>query len=145
MKIFILVLSASFLLGCGGFRGVSGSAGQGQGLCSHPIHVSWTAPTQNTDGSPLTNLGGFKIYWGTASHNYTQNLVIADPTATQYTLCNFTPATYYFAMTAYNTLNIESAFTNEIQYTFSAAASPLKAIQVNLSGANSGKVTELAR
>ena len=27
--------------------------------------LSWTAPTQNTDGSPPTNLAGYRIYWGT--------------------------------------------------------------------------------
>ncbi len=32
--------------------------------------LSWTPPTQNTDGSPLTDLAGYRVYWGTSSGNY---------------------------------------------------------------------------
>ena len=32
------------------------------------------APSINEDGTPLTDLAGYKIYYGTASGNYTNNV-----------------------------------------------------------------------
>lgn len=29
--------------------------------------LTWSTPTENTDGSCLTNIGGFSMYWGTTS------------------------------------------------------------------------------
>ena len=34
--------------------------------------VNWTAPTTNTDGTPLTNLAAFRVYYGTSSTSLTQ-------------------------------------------------------------------------
>ena len=31
--------------------------------------LSWIAPTTNVDGSSLTDLGGYKIYWSTVNGN----------------------------------------------------------------------------
>lgn len=33
------------------------------------IRVTWVAPTQNNDGSPLTNLIGYRIEWGSCTAN----------------------------------------------------------------------------
>ena len=46
--------------------------------------LSWTAPTQNDDGSPLTDLAGFKIYYGTAPGNHPTSIQIANPGITTY-------------------------------------------------------------
>ena len=34
------------------------------------ISLSWSAPTENEDGSALVDLAGFRIYWGTAPDEY---------------------------------------------------------------------------
>src|SRR5712691_8977244 len=31
------------------------------------LDASWTAPTTNTDGSPLTDLAAYRVYYGTSS------------------------------------------------------------------------------
>jgi len=31
--------------------------------------LSWNAPSTNEDGTPLTDLAGYKIYYGTATGN----------------------------------------------------------------------------
>src|SRR3989475_10884580 len=41
-------------------------------LATNPGHagildVSWTAPTTNTDGSPLTDLASYRVYYGASS------------------------------------------------------------------------------
>jgi hypothetical protein len=76
------------------------------------VTVSWVRPTQNTDGSPLADVAGYKLYYGT-SRNYLQRVIdIKDPSATSYTMKNLPPYTYYFAITAYNSRGVESKRSN---------------------------------
>jgi hypothetical protein len=71
--------------------------------------VSWSAPTRNTDGSALTNLGSFVIVYGTSSNSMTRSQVVSDITARQATIQSLTPGTWYFAARARTTSNVESA------------------------------------
>jgi len=77
---------------------------------------SWTAPTKNTDGSNLTNLTGYKIYYGTSPGNYTQSVTVTGASTTSYTL-PLSPGTYYFALTAVDSTGAESARTGELTKT----------------------------
>jgi Putative Ig domain len=74
--------------------------------------VSWNAPTQNTDGSALTNLAGFNIYYGTSATTLNQSVQLANPGLTIYALGNLAPGTWYFAVNAYTTVGAESAISN---------------------------------
>lgn len=74
--------------------------------------VSWTPPSQKTDGSPLT-LAGYKIYWGTASRSYTNSVTVDSPGTATYVIDDLTPATWYFAVTAIDAQGIESDYSNE--------------------------------
>lgn len=76
--------------------------------------LSWVAPTENTDNSLLTDLAGFKIYYGTASGNYEKTIDIPNKDETTYTLSGLSKETWYFVMTAYNTSGIESAYSIEV-------------------------------
>ena len=73
--------------------------------------LSWTAPTQNEDGSALEDLAGFKLYWGTTPGNYTESLTIDNPSVTTYVVENLSPGTYEFVATAYNTAGVESKYS----------------------------------
>src|SRR5262249_54641150 len=73
--------------------------------------LTWTAPTKNTDGSNLTNLSGYKIYYGTSSKNYTQSVSVSGGSTNSWTL-TLAPGTYYFAMSAVDSSGAESAKTN---------------------------------
>ena len=74
--------------------------------------VSWSAPTQNTDGSALTNLAGFNIYYGTSATSLNQSVQIANPGLNAYALGNLAPGTWYFAVNAYTTAGAESAISS---------------------------------
>lgn len=74
--------------------------------------VSWTAPTANTDGTALTDLAGYKVYWGTSQGNYSSSVIIANPGVTSYLVDNLVPDTYYFVATAFDLDGNESAFSN---------------------------------
>lgn len=74
--------------------------------------LSWTAPTQNTDGSPLMNLAAYKIYYGTTPGSYTNEILVANAGTTTYVVDNLVPDTYYFVSTSINSVGIESVISN---------------------------------
>jgi len=67
------------------------------------VTLSWTPPTENTDGTPLTNLAGYHIYYGTSQSNLSERIEIANPGIASYVINSLTPGTWYFAVAAYNT------------------------------------------
>jgi hypothetical protein len=74
--------------------------------------IRWTPPTTNSDNSPLTNLAGYRIYYGTNSGNLTQVLNLPNPGISSGVVENLAPGTWYFAVTSYNSSNVESARSN---------------------------------
>ncbi len=62
--------------------------------------LSWEAPQENTNGTPLTDLAGYTIYYGTSSAAMTQTIQITDPTQTTYVVNNLSAGTYYFSVAA---------------------------------------------
>jgi hypothetical protein len=74
--------------------------------------LSWNPPTQNTDGSPLTNLSGYRVYWGTSQSNLTNSVTVNNPGLASYVVDQLTPATWHFALTAVNSSGVESSMSN---------------------------------
>ena len=66
------------------------------------VNLTWQAPTENSDGSPLTDLKGYKIHYGTQSQNYTGAISVDNPTLTTYLVASLPAGKYYFAVTAFN-------------------------------------------
>jgi hypothetical protein len=76
--------------------------------------LSWTPPTQNTDGSSLTNLAGYRIYYGTSSTSLTKSVQVSSAGITSYMIEGLAPSTYYFTVRAYTTAGKESANSNVV-------------------------------
>lgn len=74
--------------------------------------LGWTPPTENTDGTPLTDLAGYRIYYGTSSSNLDRSVVVANPGLTSYVVENLTPGTWYFSVRAYTSAGVESTNSN---------------------------------
>lgn len=74
--------------------------------------VSWAIPTLRTDGSPLTNLAGFRVYYGTTPGALTTRMDITNPTVSSAVVNNLTSGTWYFAVTAVDSTGVESAQSN---------------------------------
>lgn len=74
--------------------------------------LSWNPPTQKTDGSPLTNLAGYRVYWGTSQGNLANSVRIDNPGLASYMIEQLTPATWYFATSAFDSSGMESALSN---------------------------------
>ena len=90
-----------------------GNTGDGTTPAAYGVAtLSWQPPTENTDGSVLTNLAGYKIYYGTEAGNYTEIITIDNPGIAEYIVDNLPPGnTYYFVITAFNAEGIESEFS----------------------------------
>jgi len=82
-----------------------------QAVATGSATLTWTAPTQNTDGSALTDLAGYKIYWGTTQGSYPNSTTLNNPGLTTYVVTNLVSGTWYFAATAVNSVGVESAFS----------------------------------
>jgi hypothetical protein len=62
--------------------------------------LTWSAPTENTDGTPLTDLAGYTIYYGTDPGEMTQTIMVAAASTNSYEVNNLSAGTYYFAVAA---------------------------------------------
>jgi hypothetical protein len=78
--------------------------------------LTWTAPTENTNGSALTNLAGYIINYGTSAGTLSEKVKITNPGIVTYLLSNLSPGTWYFSITAYTASN-ESAQSEVASYT----------------------------
>ena len=77
------------------------------------IRLAWDPPTTNADGTPLTDLAGYKIYYGTSSGNYGTSFDVGN--VTTYTLTDLTKGQAYFIVaTTYDTSGNESGYSNEV-------------------------------
>ena len=78
------------------------------------VLLSWMPPTQNNDGTQLSNLKGYNVHYGTTSQTYTNVINVANPGLTTYVVENLDAGTYYFSVTAYNSTGVESSFSGEV-------------------------------
>ena len=83
-----------------------------QAFATGSATLSWMPPTQNADGSPLTNLSGYKVYWGTTKGSYSNSVTLSNAGLTSYVVGNLVPGTYYFATKALTSTGRESAFSS---------------------------------
>lgn len=75
------------------------------------VTVTWLPPTENVNGSTLTNLAGYHIYYGTSQSSLTKMVNITNPGLAAYVVSNLTAATWYFALTSVNSSGVESPRT----------------------------------
>ena len=79
--------------------------------------LSWMPPQQNTDGTPLTNLAGYHVYYGTNASSLSKSVTLASPGIATYMVTDLSPGTWYFAVKAYNTANVESILSAKVSKT----------------------------
>lgn len=79
--------------------------------------LTWEAPLTNVDGSPITDLSGYKIYFSQVSGAYTDadSRDVGNVTSVniQTTIGNL-KGQWCFVATAYDVAGNESAFSNEV-------------------------------
>ena len=79
--------------------------------------LSWLPPDENTDGSVLTDLAGYKIYYGTSPGVYSNAITVNNPGLSSYLVESLAVNTWYFSMSSFNSSNIESVHSIEVSKT----------------------------
>ena len=114
---FIICSSLFLLQGCGGSSSEKqqpeGSVGSGPGKAT----LSWESPTSNADGSSLTDLAGYRIYYAKTSPLSKANSPrINLGNFTTYAVSGLDLETYYFAVSALDFNGNESELSGEVDY-----------------------------
>jgi hypothetical protein len=73
--------------------------------------LTWLQPTQNTDGSPLTNLAGYVVRYGASGTGLNTVLYLGSTAMTSVEISNLSSGSWEFEVCAFNTNNIESQFS----------------------------------
>lgn len=97
----------------------SGAGGNAIAMTTVSLRVArltWQAPDENNDGSALTDLAGYKVFWGPNPRTYTQSALVDGANNTSYTV-NLSPGAWYFAVTARNASGQESDYSDELSRT----------------------------
>jgi hypothetical protein len=76
--------------------------------------LDWLPPTENSDGSVLTNLAGYTVYYGTSPDNLAQSVKVTNPGLTAYAVTGLTSGIWYFAVTSYSADGVESSRTTTV-------------------------------
>lgn len=105
-----IVISVSDSTGSGSLPSFSVTVAQ-PGSGSGNATLSWKAPTSNTNGSSLTDLAGYRIYYGNST-SALNSVVTVSLGVTTYVVEGLTSGTWYFAVRAYTASGTESALSN---------------------------------
>jgi hypothetical protein len=72
--------------------------------------ISWRAPTENADASPISDLGGYRVYHGDSPDTLTE-VHDLPATAYNYVFRALSAGTHFFAISTYNLSGVESALS----------------------------------
>ena len=101
------------LAACGGGSGGGESANFQSSDATPPapgsVTLSWTAPTSNTNGTPITSLSGYHIFYGTSASDLTQSIEVSGAATLSYEITDLTAGIWYFAVAADASDGTESA------------------------------------
>ena len=96
--------------------GLIATLGTGSIVEAADVTLAWASPANNIDTTPLTDLAGYRVYYGTASQSYTTIRDVG--LVTTATVPNLpSGSTCFFAVTAYDTAGNESDFSTEMVWT----------------------------
>jgi len=88
------------------------------------VTLAWEAPTEYADGSPLTELTGYRVYYGTSSGAYEGYRQAG--LNTSLTVSNLRGGvTHYLTVTVLDSLGTESDFADEVAWSTNELAPPV--------------------
>ena len=80
------------------------------------VKLSWTAPTENTNGSQLKDLAGYKIYYWTKTNSKRKVVDVKNVTQYKFEKLQY-GETHFFSITAYSKKRRESRLSSVILIT----------------------------
>jgi hypothetical protein len=82
------------------------------------VTLTWTEPTTDTNGAPLTDLASYIVYYGTASKTYTNSIAVSNANDLSSVVGSLTVGqTYFFAVKAVTSSGEQSGFSGEVSAT----------------------------
>jgi hypothetical protein len=113
---FFLLSIVTLLLTACGSSSVNISGDNQDSSSTDQTRLSWVPPTTHADGSylPLSELEGYRIYYGTSASSLSVLVDLNDDSITEYTVNTLPSGNYYFAVSAYDTDGTESELSNII-------------------------------
>ena len=114
LAVYLPVVSCS-----GGDGGPAGGFAGGTGTGTGTGTLNWAAPMEREDGSPLvlSDIGGYRVYYGVQPGIYQGVISINDPTATASQLAGVPQGIYFIVMTVVDSAGRESVFSPEVRIT----------------------------
>jgi Fibronectin type III domain len=115
-----VAIFVSLLTGCNDPTGTSPTTAQSaasNGSGNTSATLSWEAPTTNTNGTALTNLAGYRIYYGSSATDLSQKVQLNGVGVQTYVFDNLQAGTWYFAVMAVTSAGVESALSNKVSAT----------------------------
>lgn len=85
---------------------------------TYSASVSWTVPSFNTDGSALTDVSGYRVYYGTSPSNLAQSILVAGVGLTSVAVTGLPAGTYYFAVATVNSTGQTSVLSAVVSRNF---------------------------
>ena len=76
--------------------------------------LSWEAPVSNTNGSALTDLAGYRIYYGASADDMKETVQISNLGIQTYVIENLEAGTWYFAVRALSSQGTESPLSDVV-------------------------------
>jgi hypothetical protein len=102
----VMVSASAANSNSGAYAGTSSGSAVNPGTGS--VTLSWNAPTENTNGTALTNLAGYVIYYGTSANAMTQSITVNTVGLLSYVVGNLGSGTWYFDVVAINASGAQS-------------------------------------
>jgi len=90
------------------------------GSTSHNVlAINWVAPSEREDGTglALSEIAGYRIYYGTVPGVYQSQIDINDQTVDQAQIVDIPLGTYYVVMTTIDAEGRESGYSSELAVT----------------------------
>lgn len=117
----LVTLSISLLMiACSSEEDLNASAANNAtGISSQvtEINLLWTAPAERENNTPLSlsEVAGYRLYYGTIQGDYQNEIHIDDSSAETYSLTGLSHGIYYLVITAYDIDGRESRYSPEIK------------------------------
>jgi glucose/arabinose dehydrogenase len=83
------------------------------------VTLSWTPPTQNDDGSALTDLAGYEVRYGKDQANLDRTVQLTNPSLSTFVVDSLTSGTWFFAVRSINSSGSGSVLSNMASKTIS--------------------------
>ena len=117
LSVFVPLLSGCHDPSDPGGSATSAQSAKGPASISHSATLSWEAPTTNTNGTALTDLAGYQIFYGSNANELSQTVQVAGVGIQTYVIDNLAPGTWYFAIMAVTSTGEASTLSDIVSKT----------------------------